>query len=49
MVSLNYVKVDEQSEYQIGKKSETETEPPADGVKVVKFIKCKLKEGEESA
>lgn len=49
MVSLNYVKVDEQSEYQIGKKSETETEPPADVAKVVRFIKCKLKEGEESA
>ncbi|MBO5409327.1 MAG: phage portal protein [Clostridia bacterium] len=46
MVSLNYVKADEQSEYQIGKKDGAETDPPPDGVAVVKYIKCKLKEGE---
>ncbi len=45
MISLNYVKVDEQSEYQIGKSSEAEgasTEASA----VIRYIKCKLKEGE---
>lgn len=45
MISLNYVKVDEQSEYQIGKSSEAEgtsTEASA----VVRYIKSKLKEGE---
>ena len=46
MVSLNYVKADEQSEYQIGKKDGAEGNPPADGAEVVKYIKCKLKEGE---
>lgn len=46
MVSLNYVKADEQSEYQIGKKDGAEGNPPADGAAVVKYIKCKLKEGE---
>ncbi len=48
MVSLNYVKADEQSEYQIGKKDEAETDPPANGVAIVKYIKNKLKEGEEN-
>lgn len=46
MVSLNYVKADEQSEYQIGKTDGAGNNPPANGAAVVKYIKSKLKEGE---
>lgn len=49
MVSLNYVKADEQSEYQIGKKSGEETEKTAEnGTEVIRYIKCRLKEGENN-
>lgn len=46
MVSLNYVKADEQSEYQIGKTDGAGNNSPANGAAVVKYIKSKLKEGE---
>ena len=52
MVSLNYVKADEQSEYQIGKSGEdTKTDPPPDEMKpedrkaVINYIKAQLREG----
>lgn len=49
MVSLNYVKADEQSEYQIGKKRGDETEKTAEnGAEVIRYIKCRLKEGENN-
>ena len=52
MVSLNYVKADEQSEYQIGKSDEgTQTDPPPEDMKpadrkaVINYIKTQLREG----
>ena len=42
MVSLNYVKADEQSEYQIGSSANNKTD-------VVSYIKSKLEEGKEHA
>lgn len=50
MISLNYVKVDEQTEYQIGKSSGDKppdgTDP--DAVAAISLIKSKLKEGEDT-
>ena len=40
MVSLNYVKADEQTEYQIGKQGEGEREPPEGSAKS-RYVKCK--------
>ena len=52
MVSLNYVKADEQSEYQIGKSDEgAQTDPPPDDMKpadrkaIINYIKAQLREG----
>lgn len=49
MISLNYVKLDEQTEYQIGKSSGDkpldDTDP--DAAAAISFIKSKLKEGED--
>ena len=50
MISLNYVKVDEQTEYQIGKSSSGKppdnTDP--DAAAAISLIKAKLKEGEDT-
>lgn len=50
MISLNYVKVDEQTEYQIGKSSSgkppDDTDP--DAIAAISLIKSKLKEGEDT-
>lgn len=48
MISLNYVKADEQSEYQIGKKGGTTEDSLTDGMAIVNYIKRKLKEGEQN-
>lgn len=45
MISLNYVKLDDQSEYQIGKSSDAGG-TTSDATSVLKYIKSKLKEGE---
>ena len=45
MVSLNYVKADEQSEYQIGKESGA-AEATKNAKETIKYIKSRLKEGE---
>ena len=50
MISLNYVKVDEQTEYQIGKSSSGKTpdNTDPDAAAAISLIKAKLKEGEDT-
>ena len=51
MVSLNYVKADEQTQYQIGQQgnvAQQAEDEPEDAAKTINYIKARMKEGENN-
>ena len=51
MVSLNYVKADEQTQYQIGQQgnaAQQEEDESTDAAKTINYIKSRMKEGENN-